>query len=51
VGVPGGGTGWGIHTLQEGYDPTGRELALRRGLLLLLDTCALAAEKEVAPLG
>jgi tripeptide aminopeptidase len=37
-----GGAGWGIHTLQEGYDPTGRELALRRVLLLLLDTCALA---------
>jgi tripeptide aminopeptidase len=33
-----GGTGWGIHTLQEGYDPTGRELALRRVLLLLLDS-------------
>jgi acetylornithine deacetylase/succinyl-diaminopimelate desuccinylase-like protein len=33
-----GGTGWGIHTLQEGYDPTGRDLALRRILLLLLDT-------------
>jgi len=32
-----GGKGWGIHTLQEGYDPTGRELALRRVLLLLLD--------------
>ena len=25
-----GGVGWGIHTLQEGYDPTGRDLALRR---------------------
>jgi tripeptide aminopeptidase len=32
-----GGAGWGIHTLQEGYDPTGRDLALRRILLLLLD--------------
>jgi acetylornithine deacetylase/succinyl-diaminopimelate desuccinylase-like protein len=32
-----GGTGWGVHTLKEGYDPTGRELALRRVLLLLLD--------------
>jgi acetylornithine deacetylase/succinyl-diaminopimelate desuccinylase-like protein len=39
-----GGTGWGVHTLQEGYDPTGRDLALRRVLLLLLDTCALTAE-------
>ena len=46
-----GGTGWGIHTLQEGYDPTGRELALRRVLLLVLDACALAAEKELVLLG
>jgi len=36
-----GGTGWGMHTLEEGYDPTGRDLALRRTLLLLLDTCIL----------
>ncbi len=43
-----GGTGWGIHTMQEGYDPTGRELALRRALLLVLDACALAAEKDLA---
>ncbi len=41
-----GGSGWGIHTLQEGYDPTGRDLALRRVLLLLLDMCALTAEDE-----
>jgi tripeptide aminopeptidase len=38
-----GGTGWGIHTLAEGYDPTGREVALKRVLLLLLDTCGLVA--------
>jgi acetylornithine deacetylase/succinyl-diaminopimelate desuccinylase-like protein len=38
-----GGQGWGMHTLQEGYDPTGRDLALRRVLLLLLDACATAA--------
>jgi len=36
-----GGSGAGIHTLQESYDPTGRDLALRRILLLLLDTCSL----------
>jgi tripeptide aminopeptidase len=41
-----GGLGWGIHTLQEGYDPTGRDLALRRVLLLLLDLCAMTAESE-----
>ena len=38
-----GGKGWGMHTLEEGYDPTGRDLALRRTLLLLLDTCSLIA--------
>ena len=38
-----GGSGGGIHTLAEWYDPTGRELALRRILLLLLDTCAQVA--------
>ncbi len=39
-----GGTGGGMHTLEEWYDPTGRDLALRRTLLLLLDTCAQANE-------
>ncbi len=38
-----GGTGGGIHTLQEWYDPTGRETALRRILLTLLDTTQLTA--------
>ena len=38
-----GGTGGGMHTVAEWYDPTGRELALRRVLLLLLDTCSLLA--------
>ena len=33
-----GGTGQGIHTLAEWHDPTGREIALRRILLTLLDT-------------
>jgi acetylornithine deacetylase/succinyl-diaminopimelate desuccinylase-like protein len=46
-----GGVGWGIHTLQEGYDPTGRDLALRRVLLLLLDTCGLVAEGELERAG
>ena len=38
-----GGAGGGIHTLREWYDPTGRTLALRRLLLLLLDAAALTA--------
>jgi acetylornithine deacetylase/succinyl-diaminopimelate desuccinylase-like protein len=32
-----GGTGGGIHTLAEWYDPTGRETALRRIFLVILD--------------
>jgi tripeptide aminopeptidase len=48
IGVPAlaigaGGIGGGIHTLQEWYDPTGRETALRRILLTLLDTAQLIA--------
>jgi tripeptide aminopeptidase len=39
-----GGTAGGIHTLHEWYDPSGRELALRRVLLLLLDACSLSSE-------
>jgi acetylornithine deacetylase/succinyl-diaminopimelate desuccinylase-like protein len=41
-----GGTSGGIHTLHEWHDPTGRELALRRILLLLLDTCTLHTTVE-----
>jgi tripeptide aminopeptidase len=38
IAIGAGGLGGGIHTLQEWYDPTGRETALRRILLTLLDT-------------
>jgi acetylornithine deacetylase/succinyl-diaminopimelate desuccinylase-like protein len=37
--IAAGGVSGGIHTLQEWFDPTGRELALRRVLLLVLDAC------------
>ncbi|HTV09665.1 MAG TPA: M20/M25/M40 family metallo-hydrolase [Candidatus Aquilonibacter sp.] len=43
-----GGNGGGIHTLDEWYAPDGRELALRRILLLLLDTCAHEISDRVA---
>ncbi len=48
LGIPamamgGGGTGGGIHTLAEWYDPAGREVALRRILLAVLDTTELIA--------
>lgn len=44
IAIGAGGHGGGIHTLQEWYDPTGRNAALRRILLTLLDTAYLAAE-------
>jgi acetylornithine deacetylase/succinyl-diaminopimelate desuccinylase-like protein len=44
IAIGAGGLGGGIHTLQEWYDPTGRQNALRRILLTLLDTAHLAAE-------
>ena len=36
IAIGGGGTGGGAHTIHEWYDPTGRELGLRRILLTLL---------------
>ena len=39
-----GGTGGGMHTTDEWFDPANRTLALRRLLLLLLDTCQLVAD-------
>ncbi len=49
IAIGAGGLGGGIHTLQEWYDPTGRTVALRRILLTLLDTAALAAQSAGAP--
>lgn len=43
VAIGAGGTGGGAHTLQEWYDPTGRELGLRR---ILLSALALAGAHE-----
>ena len=43
-----GGTGGGIHTLEEWYNPAGRELALRRILLLLLDTCNMYSQPQTS---
>ncbi len=49
VAVGTGGAGGGIHTLAEWYDPSGRETALRRILLTLLDTASLLAESSADP--
>jgi acetylornithine deacetylase/succinyl-diaminopimelate desuccinylase-like protein len=46
IAIGGGGLGGGIHTLQEWYDPTGRETALRRILLTLLDTAQTTADSH-----
>jgi acetylornithine deacetylase/succinyl-diaminopimelate desuccinylase-like protein len=46
IAIGSGGLGGGIHTLQEWHDPTGRNAALRRILLTLLDTAQLAAQIE-----
>jgi tripeptide aminopeptidase len=49
IAIGAGGIGGGIHTLQEWYDPTGRETALRRLLLTLLDTTQTTADANPAP--
>jgi tripeptide aminopeptidase len=46
IAIGAGGLGGGIHTLREWYDPTGRQIALRRILLILLDTANLASESH-----
>ena len=46
IAIGAGGLGGGIHTLQEWHDPTGRNAALRRILLTLLDTAHLASQAE-----
>jgi tripeptide aminopeptidase len=47
VAIGAGGRGWGIHTLAEGYDPAGRDVALRRALLLVLDLCGIVGKMDV----
>jgi acetylornithine deacetylase/succinyl-diaminopimelate desuccinylase-like protein len=44
VSIGSGGSGGGVHTLQEWFDATGRDLALRRILLLLLVLAQAEAE-------
>lgn len=43
--VGAGGSGAGAHTLHEWYDPAGRDLALRRVLLVLLALAGLKSQK------
>ena len=45
IAIGAGGNGGGAHSLQEWYDPAGRELGLKRVLLTLLGISGLAPEK------
>ncbi len=44
IAIGAGGSGGGAHTLNEWYDPTGRDLGLKRILLLTLSLCGVAEE-------
>jgi tripeptide aminopeptidase len=45
ISIGAGGTGGGAHSLNEWYEPAGRELGLKRALLTLLGVSGLAEEK------
>lgn len=45
ISIGAGGTGGGAHSLQEWYEPAGREMGLKRALLTLLGASGLAEEK------
>ncbi|PYT84756.1 MAG: peptidase M20 [Acidobacteria bacterium] len=45
ISIGAGGTGGGAHSLQEWYDPEGRETGLKRALLTVLGIAGVAEEK------
>src|SRR5246127_5580155 len=45
IAIGAGGNGGGAHSLQEWYEPAGRELGLQRALLTLLGVSGVAQEK------
>ncbi|MCU1241061.1 MAG: hypothetical protein JWO71_1787 [Candidatus Acidoferrum typicum] len=45
ISIGAGGTGGGAHSLNEWYEPAGREMGLKRALLTLLGVSGLAEEK------
>jgi acetylornithine deacetylase/succinyl-diaminopimelate desuccinylase-like protein len=45
ISIGAGGTGGGAHSLQEWYEPAGREMGLKRALLVLLGVSGLAEGK------
>jgi tripeptide aminopeptidase len=46
ISIGAGGSGGGAHSLQEWYDPTGREMGLKRALLTLLGIADVVPEKK-----
>jgi tripeptide aminopeptidase len=46
ISIGAGGTGGGAHSLQEWYEPSGREMGLKRALLILLGISGIAEEKS-----
>jgi tripeptide aminopeptidase len=46
ISIGAGGTGGGAHSLQEWYEPAGREMGLKRAFLTLLGVAAIAEEKS-----
>jgi tripeptide aminopeptidase len=46
ISIGAGGNGGGAHSLQEWYEPSGREMGLKRALLTLLGVSGVAGEKS-----
>jgi di/tripeptidase len=46
ISIGAGGNGGGAHSLQEWYEPAGREVGLKRALLTLLGVAGVAPEKK-----
>jgi tripeptide aminopeptidase len=46
ISIGAGGTGGGAHSLQEWYEPSGREMGLKRALLVLLGISGIAEGKS-----
>jgi tripeptide aminopeptidase len=46
ISIGAGGSGGGAHSLLEWYDPTGREMGLKRALLTILGVSGVAEEKS-----
>jgi di/tripeptidase len=45
IAIGAGGNGGGAHSLQEWYEPSGREVGLQRALLTILGASGIAVEK------